>query len=171
MQSLADQLPEPLLRVHDYWLNRQANGKLPGRQAVDPVELRDSLSSLCLIDVLDEPEGRRYRYRLIGTHVAERMGRDYTGEYFDEILAPERLEEIERIYSTCINSREPHFSTDTVPVTGRDFVSYKRLLLPLASDGERVDMILSVYEFSQWPLQYGYYTGISPSSPNGNDQY
>jgi hypothetical protein len=51
---------------------------LPLRKQVDPVELQKHLGSLNLIDCL--PDLADFRYRLIGTSVAQAYGRDSTGK-------------------------------------------------------------------------------------------
>lgn len=138
----------PSLRgVLDYWASRRGDESLPDRKAIDPVDLREYLSDICLIDVVDEGGIRRFKYRLVGTHVVDLMGQDFTGQFFDTFLPRNRLIAVTALYDACVTLRKPGLSIDSMPVSGREFLIYKRLLLPLASDGENVDILLAAFDF------------------------
>lgn len=147
MLTNPDQLPAGLRRVHAYWVGQAEGGMLPGRQAIDPVAMRHDLPDICLVELVEEATRRRYRYRLVGTRVADRMGQDFTGAFFDEFLLADRLADIMAAYDRCVDTRAPQYDAGTVPVEGREFVSYQRILLPLAADGVHVDMLLAAFAF------------------------
>ena len=64
-------LDHPLLqRLHAYWDGKRNGRVYPGREVIDPLELRFMLGNLILLDV--EPEPLRFRYRLFGTEIARR---------------------------------------------------------------------------------------------------
>ncbi len=90
---------------------------------------------------------RQLRSRLVGTEVVHRFGRNITGLYADEAYSGEYLAQVMETYSTIIESRRPHLSRHNVPIKGRDHVNYDRLILPLAADGETVDMFLTCFTF------------------------
>ena len=55
---------------------------MPSRAEIEPTEIPTLLPYLALIDVELNP--RRFRWRLVGTHITGAMGYDYTRFYFDE---------------------------------------------------------------------------------------
>jgi hypothetical protein len=97
-----------------------------------------------LIDVVREDGRLRFRYRLVGTQIAEQVGYDTTGRYFDEIFDETYLGKILPYYHQVVEAREPHYhQSDTgIPLGGSlEQFSYSRLLCPLAGDGQMVDML------------------------------
>src|SRR3546814_4429619 len=73
-----------ILRLLQYWRDgRPGPGLLPGRQAIDPIVLGpDLLPLMALVEPIDD--GRRFRFRLVGTELARNAGLDLTGRYVDE---------------------------------------------------------------------------------------
>jgi hypothetical protein len=68
-----------LIQVHAYWESkRRPCGGLPGRADIDPLGMRYALGHLVLTDV-EAGDPPRFLLRLVGSHVAERMGYDVTG--------------------------------------------------------------------------------------------
>lgn len=141
-----------LVRFYDYWQSKMLakGGKLPSRQDIDPAEIPDLLPNMFLVEVVREDGRLRYRHRLTGTEVVERAGRDPTGTFFEERFTDAELKRLTPIYDAAVASREPNLlRTDQDPplVKSLEYVTYSRLLLPLASDGETVDMLAGLYVF------------------------
>ncbi len=107
----------------------------------------DLLPWLTLIDVVRERERLRLRCRLVGTGVAARFGRDITGLYAEEAYSEAYLAQVLDVYGAIIESRRPHLSRHRIPIEGREQVEYDRLILPLAEDGDTVDMFFSCFAF------------------------
>ena len=129
--------------LYDYWRARRHSGRLPARADVDPADLRALLPRLALIDVLREDDGLAFRYRLTGTEIVNRAGRDPTGKRFDELYRGDYLQTAHATYQRVVETGQPHTSDRVYPlVPGREYMSYDRLLLPLASDGATVDMVM-----------------------------
>jgi hypothetical protein len=132
-----------------YWQSKLAPGRLPGRQHIDPTELqRRHLSQLLLLEVVDAPamqHRRRYRFRVAGTGFSAIAGRDVTGLHYDEIGAPERAMPVIRALDLVVERKAPVFLSGRLSIPSQDYVWVKRLGLPLAQDGDRVDMILCVW--------------------------
>lgn len=122
---------------------------MPSRQDFDPVELRDHLGSLILIDVAHAP--LRLRYRLIGTQITTLMRRDNTGRYYDEIYQPELLEAIYDSFRWIIDHRAPLRSHGEAFYPDKNFYSYETLNLPLSEDGDTVNMVLGELIFHNLP--------------------
>ena len=132
-----------------YWQSKTTPGRLPGRQHIDPTDLQPRhLSQLLLLDVVETAAPklrRRYRFRVAGTAFAEIAGRDVTGLHYDEIGAPERAMPVIRAFDLVVERKAPVFLSGRLSIPSQDDIWVKRLGLPLAQDGERVDMILAIW--------------------------
>jgi hypothetical protein len=131
----------------DYWLSKAPPGRLPGRQHLDPVEMKPFLPYIILFDVLRGEGGKfRFRHRQIGSHVSLFLSAIKPGSYVDEIAYPDHL--TKNFYpemATMIETHEPHYAERKAPVMIKNFTRFCRLKLPLATDGETVDMIIGLY--------------------------
>lgn len=131
-------------RVRDYLAAKAPPGKLPGRQHIDPLELRDVLPHLMLVDVVRAPgQPVRYRIRLFGTEVVALQGSEGTGKYVEEVLT--KGADIIARYSEILTTRQPQYRRGAVASADRNHVTYQRIAFPLATDGETVDMLLFVF--------------------------
>jgi hypothetical protein len=63
-------------KLSEYWLAK-ARGGVPPRSEIDPVDVRELLPNLMMIDMVGAPP--RFRYRLVGTRVVHYTGFDFTG--------------------------------------------------------------------------------------------
>ncbi|ANK80960.1 MAG: hypothetical protein TEF_09255 [Rhizobiales bacterium NRL2] len=151
--NLTARLPAgPLRRVHDYWAAGVTDGLLPGRQDLRPEDLTDILGHLFLIDA---PEAGRYRYRLIGTRVAEWSGGDATGRYLDDPVCGEsRFRFIDLVHGV-VETHRPVATLGEPAIFGGSAFLFDRLMLPLAADGRNVDMILGVADMKPGPTGGG----------------
>lgn len=140
---------DPVLRgVYAYWRGVHPPVGLPGRQHIDPQALRKFLPYIWLIDIEREPF--RLRYRLIGTAVVHVLGKDMTGQWFDE-AHPEPASR------TSYLARAQGVMSDGVPDWRRGRPNLwqhethhivQNLILPLAADGTTVDMLFNASVFS-----------------------
>jgi hypothetical protein len=132
-----------------YWQSKLVPGRLPGRQHIDPTELpRRHLSHLLLLDVVEGAppnQRRRYRFRLAGTGFVSIAGRDVTGLYYDEIGGPAYSNAVMRALDLVVARKAPVFIGGRVATSPQEYLWVKRLGLPLAQDGQTVDMILAIW--------------------------
>jgi hypothetical protein len=143
-----------LRRFYDYWLSKCRPGRLPARADIDPVAIPDLLPWIMLIDPVPGPAGYRFRFRLVGTALVERGGRDATGKFYDELFSARETARFTAIYTDVINSRQPHHyhaDFDVQRLEGREHIRYERVLCPLAADGTHVDMLIGVLAFLDSP--------------------
>lgn len=112
---------------------------MPSRADFDALELRDWFGHLMVIDVVEN--GRDFRYRLYGTNIASALGADHTGRHVNTV-PPER--QIVRCsdYRRVCRAKQPCVGTRPCTV-GRKLYRAQYLLLPLSTDGERVDKIIA----------------------------
>lgn len=64
------------------WYNAHIDERAPGKEFLDPLRLRFLLGSLSLLEI--QPEPLRFRYRLVGTDIVQRLGHELTGKFLDE---------------------------------------------------------------------------------------
>ena len=126
------------------WQDARGPREFPARSDFDPVALPAALlPHILLVDIEHEPR-RRFRWRLIGTHITEVMGRDSTGRYWDEIYEPAMLDAIGTGPRWVLEHRGPIRSLGMAPLPGRAHLRSENLDLPLSSDGQCIDMLLVV---------------------------
>ena len=128
-----------LRRLYDYWLSRHRGELLPGRQDLNPADFKFALGVVTLIDVLYEPQ--RFRFRLIGSVMAQRMGWDLTGKMVDEVPDAEYREGLLAAYRQMVADRQPSTTLYERLIDGKPR-RFEVLRLPLASDGKTIDMLL-----------------------------
>ena len=106
----AEQLADARLRqLHALWL---ARGPAPDPSFVDPVALRFILGSIIVFSVVSGGERTplRFRYRLCGTQVVDRMGMELTGSYVDEHPVPDSRRLIGSLLEHVVAERVPYVS-------------------------------------------------------------
>lgn len=132
---------EPSFRfLIDYWQGKHRDGKLPGRSAIDPHELKPVLPQLLLIDVEREPLD--FRYRLAGTSTYDIFGFDLTGKRVRDIPPPNWGETVWRSLAAMVESGKPQYVRLDFTTAEGNVRSYRVLRLPLAEDGVTVDCVL-----------------------------
>ncbi len=137
-----------LAALYAYWRTRrpEAEDRLPSRADIEPSDIPPLLPHLYLLDVIEDP--LRFRYRLVGTKLVYAGNREMTGMLMEDahpnlFIAPPYAD-----YPACVREHRisrrlgtPVFDWD------REHVCVERLLLPLATDGRHVDMILGLSVF------------------------
>jgi hypothetical protein len=133
-----------LQRLYAFWSDQRGERVGPPRAAFDPVTLRYVLGNLLLIDVLYDP--LRFRYRLIGTNIVQRVGLDLTGQFVDTHPEPQFREAALQRYRKVVETRAPLCGVRNQVFDGRTR-RYEVLMLPLSSDGATIDMIIVAMKF------------------------
>jgi hypothetical protein len=129
-----------------FWMEKRAGRLMPCKRDIDPVEIPPKiLPNLQIIDVIDG--GARFRYRLIGTALAEAYGRDFSGQHPDEMFPKDRLRYIVGIYHTICRTKAPLFSRNKYLTTKNIDLIASRIYMPLSEDGVNVHHILGVLRF------------------------
>lgn len=139
--------------LYAYWLSRLPPNRLPGRQHVDPLDLPKLLPWIHLVDVAWQSGTFRFRHRLVGTEITQRFGRDVTGLWFEDAYVGDYLAETIARFNKIVEQKAPYVWHLSHPVAERDFLEYDRLALPLASDGETVDMLICSVAFNERRLE------------------
>lgn len=149
VEILAQPIDPSIVALLAYWTAKRGKRSVPLRGDFDPIELKDHLPSLFMLDVIEG--GRDFRYRLIGTAITAISGRDVTGARFSVLYQsdPNALVTAAKLFGPVISERQPGFARGTVfwrPE--RDYRRYEAGYFPLSIDGETVDVILAEIRFS-----------------------
>jgi hypothetical protein len=134
--------------LHAYWQSRRPSADLlPGRAAIDPAEIPALLPHIFMLDVLEGP--LRFRYRLVGSKLVIAGGRELTGRLMEDAHENLLTALPYADYPACVRDRRISWRRGaTVFDWGREHVMIERMLLPLATDGRNVDIILGLSVFS-----------------------
>ncbi len=142
-------LAHPVLAdILDYWNAKRGTRMMPGRSEISPLDLRDHLGWIILLDAL--PGFTDFRYRLVGTKVAHYFGADGTGKTISEAFAPlgpKVVSAIQDIHRRAAEARCPVHVHGEAAWLADGFDTFDSLYLPLSEDGESANMILSAFTF------------------------
>ncbi len=131
---------QELARILDYWHMKRGTRALPARADLDPLEMQEHLGWIVLTDVIGTPA--RFQYRLIGTEITRRVGRDSTGLPLDEVYPAEHYDAVVAPLRWVIENRRPLRTMGRLWFADRDWHSFEAVHLPLSKDGATIDMIL-----------------------------
>lgn len=144
---LRQKLHPKIRQFIEYWRSVAPEGRLPGRQHLDPTAIPALLANLWIMDV-ERAETLRFRYRLIGTNVARAFAKDLTGRYLDEVHPGFESTGIHGFLSEVANTGLPSWRVGRPKFFAlRDFLRLERVYLPAARDGKTVDMIFAMTIF------------------------
>jgi len=138
--SAFDGRDEKLGRVHRIWESKRKNGLLPARRDIDVIELRPVIGVTHLVDVTD-PNPENYTFRLYGTAVTLDRSRNYTNTSIGQYRSAAYRRSLIEDYSGVVATGVPAYHW---VVSSIDYMvySYSRLILPLAEDGRRPNLLM-----------------------------
>jgi hypothetical protein len=165
VEATLDGLDQRLMPVLDLWQRAVEAGRPLRRRDLDPLAFHHLLATSYLVDVVHHapaashdagPRRRcRYRYRLIGSRIVERLGRDRTGWWLDEVYPPETFRMVVESFDEVVRRRAPVRSRgDTGFAGSRAHYLFDALELPLVGDGmddpDRITAIFGVLCLTLW---------------------
>ena len=126
------------LDLYRYWESR-CRARIPRRRDIDPADVLPLLPHIALI----EADRGTYRWRLMGSHVADDLGCDLTGQLFGENVRPHGfVSAMTATFDRVLNQNQPVFEESIYTIAAERTHNVSRLLLPLASDDRTGAMIL-----------------------------
>ena len=144
--SLVDHAHEDIRKLYAYWSSIAPEGKLPGRQHFEPMDIPDLLPNIWLIEVHREP--LRFWRRLVGTRIEEFAGQSLTRGWVADGVDDARQSSVHKNLAEVVETGQPSWRRGKSLIKfEKDFSEIERLFLPLASDGETIDMILAITVF------------------------
>lgn len=130
-----------LKRLHEEWRGRCRGRRFPARADFDPVEMGYILGNLSLVEVRRHP--LRFFFRVHATNVAARVGFDMTRKFLDESPDVRFRSVILDHYLRTLDERLPVAARHEQEITDRTVLNCEALALPLARDGENIDMVMT----------------------------
>lgn len=134
-----DQLKVGLLaNVLGYWNEIRGDRELPSPDDIDPYDFKYALGYIMLLDVLNR--GEDFHYRLYGSEIAAAYRRNLEGHRtseFKDFIGKFSM----AIYRAVLIRRIPVF-TEHQPPPNVFVKSWRRLILPLAKNGEIVRLLV-----------------------------
>ena len=134
-------------RFVEYYQDKRGAGRHPPRAALDPLDFRYVLGDVVIIAAnrspLDRARAWHFRYRLIGANVVARDGYDLTNKTLEDMPEPEYRERVRATWTEVCDSGLPAHHLRELVLDERTR-RYEVVVLPLASNGEDIDMLISV---------------------------
>jgi hypothetical protein len=134
-------MPAALVDFKAYWDRKRGSRPMPSRADIEPLELREHLGWILITEVVGETG--RFRYRLVGSEIAKRIGRDSTNRHLDELYLASDYAKIVSSFQQVVASRRPMRMVGELWLSERKSLSFEVLDLPLSQNGVDVNMILT----------------------------
>jgi len=127
----------------EYWLKIKGDLRMPARKDLEPSDITPLLSGIWLADVIpgDAP---RFKVRLFGTDLVEAFQLEGTSLNLDNVSF---AKDIVKRLTNLVKTKEPYYLVCKMPIESEDFEYYSTLTLPMSSDNENVDIIISALHF------------------------
>lgn len=120
---------------------------MPRRADIDPLDFPWALGNVSLFEVHRQGDGSvRYRCRLTGIHVVQRLRYDMTGKWLNDLPEAQYRARISECYAEVLERRAPQVEALGMVIDDRRH-SYEILRMPLSEDGEDIDMIMLAVDF------------------------
>jgi hypothetical protein len=143
-RTVGDSAYPDLAALLSYWNAKRGQRFAPPRSAIDPSDFIDALPRVKLVDVLRSLDGKLdFRFRLAGTAIGNILGTELTRLRPLDLQPPQFGTMVHEHYAQCVRERRPLLHKVEIDSVRR-IHNYARLLLPLSSDGEQVDMLMTV---------------------------
>ena len=155
LDALGASLDVPAHRqLFEYWLSMAKPGRLPARSDFDPIDIPKLLEWLSLVEVDWSRDAPRFRFRVVGSSVAERFGRDATGLWFEDAYDDREIYDVQmEVFTDVAITGQPSLTHPRPPIPDREFIICHRLIVPLAGTTGRVEQMISLLNFDDERLR------------------
>jgi hypothetical protein len=131
-------------QVLEHWKQARGERAMPQRRQFDattvPVHLLPNI-------VIAEIVGTRFRLRLVGTEIVNRLGYEPTGKFLDEAFAGEHGTALNTVASRTLNAKQPLLAELTNKFPNGEVRQHLQLLLPFSENDRTVSHIVSVVAY------------------------
>lgn len=129
-----------LQRLYGYWCERRGDRRFPARADIDALDLTFLMGNMILVEIV-AGERLGFRIRLHGTNLVQRAGYELTGKMLNELPISQFRQLAMDTFTHVATTGKP-FRVYRDRVLDDRTHRYETVMLPLSSDGERVDMLL-----------------------------
>lgn len=133
-----------LAGFYGYWDEKRGDRAMPSRADLDPIEMKRWLPGIIIVDVLENP--RRLVYRLVGSRSVALRQADVTGKTVAEAYHGTSLGDVLENYRLVIDEHRVVYDAEQKPSGSGLLKDSETLLLPLSSDGIKVDKVIIYLE-------------------------
>jgi hypothetical protein len=139
-------LVHPILRaMSDYVAAKRGGRPMASRRDLVPSEFKSCLGWVTIVEVLSHADD--FRYRLVGSRIAEFFGADSTGRTVREAFAPAGPDAVAvmlALFRMAVERKAIVRTFGTLGVVGRDLQDFDSLYIPFSSDGATVDAVMNI---------------------------
>jgi hypothetical protein len=128
-----------LAHVLSCWQRWRDPHRWPARDDIDPLDLKLLLPNIFMVAAVND--GTRFRYVLSGAAVRQQLGFELSGQHLDEVFIGAQFERITENYRAVL-AGSGHYVVQNWAQRGRLVMQFRRLLLPMAADRSRIDLVL-----------------------------
>ena len=129
-----------LRELYGYWRSKHRGDHLPVRADVDPLDIPRLLKHIAILEVVGEAED--FVFALAGSRIEDVHGRALKGVSLQQLREEFEVSPSMDKYVEAVRTREPQYQDTNLKEFGKAYWACRRLILPLSSDGERVDALL-----------------------------
>ena len=134
--------------VVDYWRTLKGTRIGPVWSEIDLLQLpADIIPRVCVVDVQSDPQD--FIYRFWGTAITDMHHYDLTGKSVSSLTPPEYAQCLVEQYAQVVAGGQGCGFLTEVPQPSGLFTHYSCVRLPLSSDGNTVDAVLSAEEYGE----------------------
>jgi len=135
-----------LFDLYGRWIKHADGCRLPTSTDIDVDDLFSRYQGAGIITVGERKDGspRYFNERVNDTH-EKLLGRAVQGYWVDEIVPVDHIQSYERVYSTIISERRPHYWMRMNTPLGTEVIDFERLLVPVSDDGAEVTALVGVW--------------------------
>lgn len=136
----------------NYWTAKRGARTMPPRAQIVPADLKEHLGWLCFVEAL--PDYSDFRFRLIGSRVAEYFLADATGQTVREAYAAAKAGRVATdsvlwiLRTTCLARVPMRVTGGGGEWRGHFYPDYDALYLPLSENGETANMVMCSFTFN-----------------------
>jgi hypothetical protein len=138
--SLSFETPE-LMQVAALWRDKSAGRGMPLRRDMSARALKAYLPHIIVVDVVEDRERRRYRFRLMGTSIARVFG-DHTGKFLDEAIVSPYRERWTAAIDTAVEANGPVRLSGRIEYRQLDYLAMEIFLGPIEQHDEKAESVL-----------------------------
>jgi hypothetical protein len=130
-----------LLGLFQFWRAKLNGRRLPADNAFDRADLARWADNLILVDVPGEITDFRIRWH--GSNITAMFGAQRTGTGIEAMTSEGERSSLIPQYRVVIDTGLPAYYETEVELSQRGVVPQRKLILPLSSDGRKVDAVLA----------------------------
>lgn len=125
--------------VYSLWLKHKGDQPMPQRKDMSAGALKDSTPFVYIIDILDD--GEDYRFRFVGSAIAQSIGADITGKRLSDDPS-HRGAWRKDVYKLVYKRTAPTFAQVSLQDFDRGHIMTESVILPLADGDNKFSMLL-----------------------------